>query len=184
MSRSDCDACDETNAEREEKFKQIAAKDKEIERLKSLIDLTAHNFLQLQPGIAWEGGIDNAMKAACEEIKRLREQLAKWKQTAIEDRTNLLMLKDAQKGTNLLIKKLAIVAKKDEYRLQAAKELDLEQEAEDDERLKVLQDYVKRLEAGYLEAKSELILHEDVIWAAGEEHEKAQAALSKIREGK
>ncbi len=56
---------------------QLAAKDKEIEQLRSLIDLTAHNFLQLQPGITWEGGINDAMKAACEEIKRLREQISR-----------------------------------------------------------------------------------------------------------
>jgi hypothetical protein len=44
----------------------------EVNRLKQLIDHTVSNFLQLQPGITWDGGIADAMKAAVEEIKRLR----------------------------------------------------------------------------------------------------------------
>lgn len=47
----------------------------EIKRLEQLIGRTASNFLQLQPGIAWEGGIDKAMKAAVGEIRRLRKEI-------------------------------------------------------------------------------------------------------------
>lgn len=31
---------------------------------------------RVEPGIAWEGAIDSAMQAACDEILRLREKLA------------------------------------------------------------------------------------------------------------
>lgn len=43
-------------------------------RLQSLIERTAQHWLDLQltHSIAWEGGIDEAMKAACDEIRRLR----------------------------------------------------------------------------------------------------------------
>ena len=157
----------------------------------TVVTIPQDAYDQLAPRLLLIGEYEKILPELIKEIKRLQEQLAKWKQTAIEDRTNLLMLKDAQKGTNLLIKKLAIVAKKDEYRLQAAKELDLEQEAEDDERLKVLQDYVKRLEAGYLESEKDRRKHlsdgwrdpdaPELTWErAGQE---AQAALAKIREG-
>ena len=170
MSRSDCDACDETNAEREEKFKQIAAKDKEIERLKSLIDLTAHNFLQLQPGIAWEGGIDNAMKAACEEIKRLQEQLARWQQTAISERARRIEagLKLANIDGESWDDRMA------RARVLAAKELGLEQDAS----------YIGRLETAYLLAKEESLWANHDVDDIVNSKQRAQAALAKIREGK
>lgn len=43
----------------------------------NIIDKTANNFLKLEPGIKWEGGIDEAMAALVEEVKRLRETIAK-----------------------------------------------------------------------------------------------------------
>ena len=52
----------------------------EIERLRSLIGHAAKYWLDhflTNPAIAWEGGIDKAMKAACEEIERLRAENAK-----------------------------------------------------------------------------------------------------------
>lgn len=44
----------------------------EVEANQALIEQTAKNFLQLQPGISWEGGIEEAMKAAVSELERLR----------------------------------------------------------------------------------------------------------------
>ena len=44
----------------------------EIERLNTLIDEAGKPFLALDPGLQWEGGIDDAMKAACMEIMALR----------------------------------------------------------------------------------------------------------------
>jgi len=171
----------------QESKEQLAAKDKEIERLRSLIDLTAHNFLQLQPGITWEGGINDAMKAACEEIKRLRadidfsdtnfvddllancnqlrercwkteSELARWQQIAIDERARIIL--DAEdKFERAKIHHCPNTSEscQDDCDLswcpsaefwrsvatkelgQAAKELDLEQEAS----------YVKRLEEKY-----------------------------------
>ena len=52
----------------------------EIESNRALIDQTAENFLKLEPGIAWEGGIDAAMKATVEEVERLRSERDYWRQ--------------------------------------------------------------------------------------------------------
>lgn len=43
----------------------------EIERLQAVIDQAAAAWLALNPGIAWEGGLDGAMAAAVSEIERL-----------------------------------------------------------------------------------------------------------------
>lgn len=64
------DGChDYANIQAAEMVPELVA---EVKRLTQLIDHTASNFLQLQPGIAWDGGIADAMKAAVGEIKRLR----------------------------------------------------------------------------------------------------------------
>ena len=44
--------------------------------LEALIDATGRHWLELEPGIPWEGGIDKAMEAAVAEIRRLRERPA------------------------------------------------------------------------------------------------------------
>lgn len=68
------DGChDYANIQAAEMVPELVA---EVKRLTQLIDHTASNFLQLQPGIAWDGGIDEAMKAAVDEIRSCREQLA------------------------------------------------------------------------------------------------------------
>lgn len=46
----------------------------EVEANRALIERTAKNFLALEPGLSWEGGIDAAMKAAVAEVERLRSQ--------------------------------------------------------------------------------------------------------------
>ena len=47
----------------------------EVEANRALIERTAKNFLALEPGLSWEGGIDAAMKAAVAVAERLRSQL-------------------------------------------------------------------------------------------------------------
>lgn len=56
---------------------RIEAQAAEIERLRSLIDVTANHWLALQDKhpLNWEGAIDGAMAAACAEIVKLREAL-------------------------------------------------------------------------------------------------------------
>ena len=44
----------------------------ENKKLRQVIDAAAQSWLALTPGIAWEGGLDAAMRAAVAEIKRLR----------------------------------------------------------------------------------------------------------------
>ena len=58
-------------------IEQIEAQAAEIERLRSLIDVTANHWLALQDKhpLNWEGAIDGAMAAACAEIVKLREAL-------------------------------------------------------------------------------------------------------------
>lgn len=46
----------------------------EVERLNHLVNDTAKHWLALTPGVPWEGGIDQAMNAAVEEIQRLRAE--------------------------------------------------------------------------------------------------------------
>lgn len=48
----------------------------EFDHLTKLIDDTAAIWLKEDLGIAWEGGIDAAMEAACAEIKKLRKEAA------------------------------------------------------------------------------------------------------------
>ena len=55
---------------------------KEIERLRALIDNAGRPWIALEPGIPWEGAIDSAMEAACEEIERLRGALAETQEIA------------------------------------------------------------------------------------------------------
>jgi|EPASupsiteSAE347_1022098.scaffolds.fasta_scaffold02284_7 hypothetical protein len=45
----------------------------EIDHLQSLIERTSAAWLKLEPGVAWEGGIDAAMAAAVSEIERLQQ---------------------------------------------------------------------------------------------------------------
>lgn len=47
---------------------------KELDRLNALIESAASHWLSLglEFPIAWEGGIDAAMEAACNEIRRLK----------------------------------------------------------------------------------------------------------------
>lgn len=44
----------------------------EVEACQALVDRTAKKILKLQPGIRWEGGIDDAMAAIVAEVERLR----------------------------------------------------------------------------------------------------------------
>ena len=46
----------------------------EIERLRAVIDKGGKAWLSLNPRVAWEGDLGDAMVAACEEIKRLRDR--------------------------------------------------------------------------------------------------------------
>jgi len=48
----------------------------EVERLQDLVDRTTDAWLQADLKIAWEGGIDAAMRAAVAEIKWLRSLFA------------------------------------------------------------------------------------------------------------
>lgn len=143
------------------------------------------------------------IKRMDDDITGLMKELARWQEIAKEERTNLLMLKEAQSGTNLLTRKIAIVANKEKYREQAAKELSIQISQVDDdltiaymlgsktanERLKVLQEYVERLEAAYLTAEKDRRHHLNAGWRDDEEpemtweqaEEEAQAALEKIR---
>ena len=56
---------------------RIEALEAEVERLNSLINATANHWLDLQHDhpIAWEGAVDAAMEAACDEIRRLSAAL-------------------------------------------------------------------------------------------------------------
>ena len=56
---------------------RIEAIEAEVERLNSLINATANHWLDLQHDhpIAWEGAVDAAMEAACDEIRRLSAAL-------------------------------------------------------------------------------------------------------------
>jgi len=55
----------------------LAWQRREIDRLNSLINATANHWLDLQHDhpIAWEGAVDAAMEAACDEIRRLSAAL-------------------------------------------------------------------------------------------------------------
>lgn len=55
----------------------IEALEAEIERLNSLINDTADHWLHLQRDhpVGWEGAVDAAMEAACDEIRRLSAAL-------------------------------------------------------------------------------------------------------------
>ena len=44
----------------------------ELAQRQKVIDAAAKHWLALEPGIAWEGGLDAAMAAACAEIEALR----------------------------------------------------------------------------------------------------------------
>ena len=46
----------------------------ELAQRQNVIDAAAKHWLALEPGIAWEGGLDAAMAAACAEIEALREK--------------------------------------------------------------------------------------------------------------
>lgn len=59
-----------------DKDRRIAELEAECERLNILIQATAEAWLSLEPGVAWEGAIDAAMKAGVGEIQKLRQQLA------------------------------------------------------------------------------------------------------------
>ena len=50
----------------------MSKRSREIDRLKDVIDRGAKAWLSLDPGIAWEGDLGDAMQAAVEEIGRLR----------------------------------------------------------------------------------------------------------------
>ncbi|MCK9185080.1 MAG: hypothetical protein M0Q16_06875 [Candidatus Cloacimonetes bacterium] len=193
----------------QESKEQLAAKDKEIERLRSLIDLTAHNFLQLQPGITWEGGINDAMKAACEEIKRLRADIdfsdtnfvddllancnqlrtrcwkaegdcQRWQQTAIEERANRLAATHVLTGMVPIRSIPATVATVEDHVAGFRERAAKELDLEQEA------SYVDRLENAFLEAKKYEIWHRVV----GKPNElladtvecEARAALGKIRE--
>jgi len=186
----------------QESKEQLAAKDKEIERLRSLIDLTAHNFLQLQPGITWEGGINDAMKAACEEIKRLRADIdcnqlrtrcwkaegdcKRWQQAAIEATANKIFkwglddtcvvpvdgLEPDFEFKGCSECDLAVCPYRSWWMSEAAKELGLEQEAS----------YVKRLEEKVLDFYECDATRRGCCRQVAQDQ--ARAALTKIRERK
>ena len=50
-------------------YKQLLG---DVERLRGVIDRAAKAWLSLEPGVAWEGDVGGAMKAAVAEIERLR----------------------------------------------------------------------------------------------------------------
>lgn len=223
-----CDYC-----QREKALELVPKLVAEIKRLEQLISRTASNFLQLQPGIVWEGGIDEAMKATVEKIKQLREEryailgvkttegltasewvlrtglaerqlvakdteIAKWKQIAIKQHA---LIKFIETEERYAYSEHVILS--DRELEQAAKELGIQiiQEDEDlttaymlgsqkaDERLKVLQGYVKRLEKEYIDAtRLELYLRKyskrgDIMLSDAYDlaDKEAQAALEKIR---
>lgn len=58
---------------------RIEALSAEVERLNRLINSTGDHWLKLQSThpVQWEGAIDAAMEAACNEIKRLSTRGAK-----------------------------------------------------------------------------------------------------------
>jgi len=58
----------------------------EIEQQRSLIERTAAQWIALNPGKVWEGGIDKAMTAAVTEIRRLRADKALTEAMAAERR--------------------------------------------------------------------------------------------------
>ena len=70
----DSDAIDK---QREEAADRIEALEAENERLKGLITNAANHWLALQGDhpIYWEGAIDAAMEAACNEVRRLSAAL-------------------------------------------------------------------------------------------------------------
>ena len=53
----------------------------EITRLHKIIDRAAKAWLALEPGVAWEGDVADAMKAAVTEITRLRAEVESLKRT-------------------------------------------------------------------------------------------------------
>lgn len=69
--------------------RMIEALNKEVERLRSVIDATANHWLALQHNhpIQWEGAIDGAMEAACAKIVDLNASLviANEQQVAVEN---------------------------------------------------------------------------------------------------
>ena len=56
----------------------------EVERLRKLIEATSAHFLRLNTDhpIMWEGAIDGAMEAVCQEVERQAAELAKFKALA------------------------------------------------------------------------------------------------------
>lgn len=62
----------------------ISNQNTEIKHLRDLIDMAAKHWLSID-GIAWEGGIDEAMAAAVGEIIRLRESRDFTYNAALED---------------------------------------------------------------------------------------------------
>jgi hypothetical protein len=104
-------------------------------------------------------------------------EIRKWQEIAKEERTNLLMLKEAQAGTNLLTQKIAIVANKGKYREQAAKELSIPHDS-----------YLSRLEKEFLDIYSYAAIgwsqHGYPIEFPEGDVEEAQEVLEKIRHDK
>lgn len=115
--------------------------------------------------------IQKQQVAFADAITTAAATLAKWQQIAIDERANQI--------AGIPVSHLKDKDKRDAYREQAAKELDEDltiaymlgsQKA--NERLKVLQGYVTRLEAAYI----------DMVFSATGSDKEAQDALTKIRE--
>lgn len=65
-----------------------------------LIEDTANNFLALEPGICFQGGIDGAMKASVDEIRRLRSLLQA--ESAVAAQVESLLEKNAHLASALI----------------------------------------------------------------------------------
>ena len=119
-------------------------------------------------------------------------ELARWQATAIDERANQI--------AGIPVSHLRDKDRRNAYREQAAKELDLQEDdiptiaymlgsQKANERLKVLQGYVEQLEKDFIfYARSYEYLRNPDTWKPHQERyeaaeQKAQAALSKIREG-
>ena len=57
----------------------------ELAQRQNVIDAAAKHWLALEPGIAWEGGLDAAMAAACAEIEALRATNVRLQEALVAD---------------------------------------------------------------------------------------------------
>ena len=138
--------------------------------------------------------IQKQQVAFADAITTAAATLAKWQAIAIDERANQI--------AGIPVSHLKDKYKRNAYREQAAKELDLQEDdiptiacmlgsQKANERLKVLQGYVERLETAFLAAERDRAHHLNLGWRDEDEPEmtwdqatqEAQATLVKIREG-